>query len=89
MTDDHPPKNPRPQLEEFWKYKESSRVKHLFFMEGENYAECGQGRPWWKDNDWKTDEDGLDKRRMCKRCKVIKTLNEYERKRDSEKISSS
>jgi hypothetical protein len=51
-----------------WQYSDTGNVKHLFYSTSNTVSICGTGIYWPNPETWKNDEEGLRKKRPCKRC---------------------
>jgi hypothetical protein len=51
-----------------------SKVKHAFRSKDKNTAFCGRAPSWYK-GVWHSDKEGLEERRMCRKCEDFLKLN--------------
>lgn len=51
-----------------WKYLRVGKVKHQFYTISRSSSVCGVNIYWMTSEQWRSDKEGLDKRRPCRKC---------------------
>jgi hypothetical protein len=62
-----------------FKYLESGKVKHHLESELDRSAACGR-TDWWY-AEWKTNEEELKKRSVCKKCEALLNGTNFEKQK--------
>lgn len=75
----------------YWKYVTAgkSKMQHAFGNLVTSTSLCGYTIPWYSTQKWKTDKEGLKKRKKCSRCRRLSRAPHAPAEMQSEPRSSS